>query len=125
MIVSDVDFFKRINDQHGHDVGDQVLVEVAHNLKSVLRPGDFLARYGGEEFFLILPNTPLDQAILVAERLRQQVSQTQVEGVDQVTLSLGVAQATPDQPHPQFAVRMADQRLYQAKSRGRNQVVGG
>lgn len=125
VIVSDVDFFKRINDQHGHDVGDQVLVEVAHNLKSVLRPGDFLARYGGEEFFLILPNTPLDQAILVAERLRQQVSQTQVEGVDQVTLSLGVAQATPDQPHPQFAVRMADQRLYQAKSRGRNQVVGG
>lgn len=121
VLLMDIDLFKRVNDTHGHAVGDQVLKRVAQTLEAALRESDFVARYGGEEFLAPLPATGLAAAGLVAEKLRQAVESASDPIAGPITLSLGVALADPAQPDEDAAVREADDWLYKAKRAGRNQ----
>jgi len=127
LVFCDVDRFKAINDEHGHPVGDEVLAAVGHCLRDALRASsDWVVRYGGEEFLLVLPETPLDQAIEVAERVRQHIEeQLKIALADgrrlYVTASLGVAEYRSGEGAEQLLTR-ADAQLYAAKQAGRNQV---
>ncbi|CAM4059964.1 putative diguanylate cyclase YdaM [Pseudomonas reidholzensis] len=122
-IALDIDHFKRINDSHGHDVGDQVLRQLAELMRRCCREGDVLCRTGGEEFVMLLPGAPLEVATAVAQRLRLAVQDTAIPPVGAVTLSLGVAR-WPAQGHapPADTLAEADQAMYAAKRGGRNQV---
>lgn len=129
VIMIDVDYFKRYNDHYGHQQGDRCLQAVAGALEeAVSRPYDLLARYGGEEFACVLPNTLLEDAALVAERMRANVQLLQLEHLNSnvgqcVTVSLGVAAMTANHAAaPQTLVEEADRRLYQAKQAGRARV---
>ncbi len=131
VMVADIDFFKLVNDHHGHAAGDAVLVAVTERLRAHLRAGDLLARIGGEEFLIALPNTTRTEAQEVAERLCDAVRSTPVavpgaRAPIPVTLSLGVtvAEARPGRPQPTMQVLLeeADRALYAAKARGRNQA---
>ncbi|MBN2887552.1 MAG: GGDEF domain-containing protein, partial [Chromatiaceae bacterium] len=122
VLLCDVDYFKRINDTFGHQAGDQVLVELAGLLKSTMRQSDQVGRWGGEEFMLILPETSLDAALTLAERLRLLVSQHSFPGgAASVTISVGVSAYRADDTQESLTER-ADQALYRAKSEGRNRV---
>ena len=126
-IMLDIDFFKRINDTYGHPIGDRVLRALAECCRDNLRTIDVIGRYGGEEFFILLPETDLEGALLVAERLRQSISQATVNfGREQlhVTVSLGVTALTPESPNLAALIERADQAEYQAKQAGRDRVVG-
>lgn len=126
IVALDVDHFKHINDSFGHGSGDAVLCQIAELLKQKLRQQDIAIRMGGEEFLLLLPRTRLEDACSVANKLRQTIAQRRLLS-DQpelvITSSFGVTQVQTlaDLPH---GVEQADQRLYQAKHNGRNQVVG-
>lgn len=126
-IMADVDYFKKINDSHGHVAGDQVLREVARRLKQGLRDYDVLCRYGGEEFLIMLPHTGEFEAMEVAQRLRQSVISLPVTiediGPIAVTMSFGVATSTALNEPEQAVIARADEALYEAKRGGRNQVV--
>lgn len=122
VLMVDIDFFKRVNDTHGHAVGDQVLQRVANILNSTLRESDFAARFGGEEFLALLPATNTPAARQVAEKLRQAVESSPDPVAGKMTLSIGVSLGTPDQADEDVAVREADDALYRAKREGRNQV---
>jgi len=123
--VLDVDDFKKVNDSYGHPVGDQVLKDVASFLQDNIRKVDSVGRFGGEEFVLLLPNTPLDGAALVAERIREDLARrnSSIEGSPVcVTISGGVAEAGPaDQDFEQFFGR-ADKAMYNAKADGKNSI---
>lgn len=124
----DLDHFKRVNDRHGHAVGDEVLRAFAACVRERLRGSDAFGRLGGEEFGLVLPATDERGARAVAEQLRQAVAALDLRGdggqVFHVTVSIGVAVALPDQGYsPDQLIQLADKALYRAKSRGRNQVV--
>jgi diguanylate cyclase (GGDEF)-like protein len=130
-ILIDLDFFKGYNDRYGHPAGDACLRRVAGALKSVLqRPGDLIARYGGEEFACLLPDTTPDGAMMVAERLRHQVQELQIEhagskAADVMTISVGVCSTQPTEETDFTELLSAtDEQLYAAKARGRNQVSG-
>ena len=120
----DVDHFKPINDRHGHQLGDQVLVTLAELLRVGTRGADVVVRLGGEEFLIVLPDTPMERAYDVCERLRQQVAQHDwsalMPGLN-VTLSIGLARAHAD-PDPDDLVGRADHAMYRAKAAGRNRV---
>lgn len=118
LILMDLDHFKTLNDSRGHKAGDEALQQVATILQGVTRPEDLAARWGGEEFLLLLPDCTHAQAMSLAERLRQAIT----EGAP-ITASFGVAEQTPDDT-PERWVSRADRALYEAKARGRNQVVG-
>lgn len=125
MIFIDVDDFKGINDTHGHDVGDNVLIKITEVLKSTLRKTDYIARWGGEEFAILLVETQLEDAKLIAEQLRSNiekntllVKQTNIK----TTISLGVTQANNEDDVDSLFKRV-DTALYQAKSKGKNQVA--
>lgn len=124
IIALDVDHFKRINDEHGHAAGDQVLKDIAAVTTGLIRKSDMLFRYGGEEFVIILSNTAEQGALLLAERIRARLENTHHHvGAQRVpaTVSLGVAFAQPgDDAHTLF--ERADHALYQAKREGRNCV---
>ncbi|MCX7278194.1 MAG: GGDEF domain-containing protein [Burkholderiales bacterium] len=127
LLILDIDHFKHVNDQHGHDVGDQVLVEVGRRCTQVLRATDLLARWGGEEFVVLLPNTGYEQAHQLAERMRETVAYSAqlyaAQGAVKVTISIGVAGTVAQQPTTLDAlVQQADRALYDAKRAGRNQV---
>ena len=123
-IMVDIDHFKSINDTHGHSVGDDVLRVVASALQSPLRESDILCRYGGEEFAVVLPNTDIDQAAIVAECLRSAISQAQMPLAKlKVTASLGVSAISETTLDPQEMLDQADKCLYVAKRQGRDQVV--
>lgn len=124
VLMMDVDYFKKINDSHGHAVGDEVLRAVAATIVSSLRSSDFAGRFGGEEFLVLLPDTPLDQALGVAEKIRVAVQDQELAAVGHVTISLGVALLDVADADEDVAVQRADERLYQAKAAGRNRVVG-
>ena len=126
LIVFDLDHFKRLNDGHGHAAGDAVLKELARLIRrDGVRENDVFARFGGEEFVILLPRTALDGAVLIAERVRQQVAQHAFEyaGVPlPVTVSVGVAALTDGITSATQLFRAADAALYQAKQAGRNCV---
>lgn len=124
ILMLDLDFFKRINDEYGHQAGDQVLKKVSDLVRVGLREEDIACRYGGEELLIILPETGLKEAISVAERLRCSIENTSflIPGITnpvQVTASLGIAELT-DEDTPTTLLEKADQALYLAKSSGRN-----
>lgn len=122
VMLFDVDHFKRFNDTYGHDQGDRVLQALAGVLKS-MRTIDIPCRYGGEEFAVVLPNTPVDNAVYAAERLRKAVEALDIDGL-KVTISIGVA-ALPGTPceRPDDLVEAADTALYASKQAGRNRVT--
>lgn len=126
LIMADIDHFKTVNDNFGHQAGDEVLIAVANLLNKQLRPYDLAARYGGEEFCLVLPETNLDQANEVAERIRKKVENCTFDGELaglQLTISLGVTTLSPVAEVSQDElIRVADEALYTAKSKGRNRV---
>ena len=128
LLVIDIDYFKRFNDQFGHIIGDEVLKIVARNVKEIVRGRDFLARFGGEEFVVILPQTPLSGAKTVAENIRDFFDRTKLKVVSssknlgKVTVSIGAAIYRYDEPIKEFIDR-SDQALYFAKNTGRNRVA--
>lgn len=122
VIIADIDFFKKINDQYGHQQGDVVLKAVAAQMQAMVRKVDLVARFGGEEFVLVLQEATLNTAVELAQRLRQAVSELAFEGVPGgITCSYGVAQVHPDEDIEQILKR-ADLALYDAKHSGRNRV---
>ncbi|MBI5781584.1 MAG: diguanylate cyclase [Rhodocyclales bacterium] len=127
LLMFDLDYFKKVNDTYGHAVGDRMLQAFARVLRHNLRPTDFIARYGGEEFIAILPDTSLDTAVKVAERVRQSWAHTQLSLDDpgkvlSGTVSIGVAPLDPDAPLDESLARV-DEAMYRAKREGRNQVA--
>jgi len=123
LIMADLDHFKRVNDEHGHDCGDQVLKIFATTLRATIRQEDIAARWGGEEFILLLPHTPLVGAQTLAEHLRQRVSQDCLDQTSlAVTASFGVTEILPGEKSAPVLLR-ADQALYRAKDAGRNCVA--
>ncbi|MEK9804473.1 MAG: diguanylate cyclase, partial [Curvibacter sp.] len=123
VLMIDVDHFKRINDTHGHEAGDEVLRRVAKTLAANTRESDLLARFGGEEFILLLPDTGLEAAQTVAEKLRHAVASHPDRLAGPITVSIGLACATPQDADENAALKLADHRLYEAKAAGRNRVV--
>lgn len=122
--LMDIDHFKSINDTYGHMVGDYVIKTLAGLLRELLRPYDTICRYGGEEFLLCLPNTSLQQAGEILERLRQHIAEREISfehGDIRVTASFGLARMDIKVPLAE-SIRRADEALYAAKGAGRNQV---
>lgn len=126
LIMIDIDFFKKVNDNHGHQCGDLILQSVAAKAASVIRKTDFIARYGGEEFCCLLPETDGEAAETVAESLRSQVEEMENRFNDsttvKVTISLGISGFAAEDSPDSFLKR-ADDALYQAKHSGRNRFV--
>ncbi len=126
LIMIDVDNFKSYNDEYGHLAGDQVLITVAQAIRNPLRPNDLVARFGGEEFAVLLPETTVDNAKIIAERLRQRVYEADpgtLDDVDlpRVTISLGIAGRQPGYSLDMM-IAAADVAMYHAKRNGRNRV---
>lgn len=128
LLMLDIDHFKRFNDQFGHLLGDEVLKIVAKSLTDSVRGKDIVARYGGEEFTVILPNTPLGGAEIVAESIRKRIAGRELKRKDtgeiiaQITVSIGVSTFRPATDTQESLIKRADQALYKAKASGRNRV---
>jgi len=123
--IADIDFFKQINDEYGHQIGDIVLRKVALSLEQSLRNIDCVGRYGGEEFLIILAQTKLDGAKIKAERVRQQIENldfTSIDGSLQITVSIGIAEHNPKESIDKTILR-SDEALYRAKNSGRNKTL--
>ncbi len=128
LLVLDIDHFKRFNDHYGHAAGDHVLITVARTIQQCVRPTDLCARFGGEELVVLLPRTALPGALIAAERLRSAIVTASAQAPDgnalpAVTVSIGAASLLGDESADALLAR-ADALLYQAKSEGRNRVVG-
>ncbi len=121
-IILDLDFLKKINDSLGHQFGDAAIKHIANVVKKSVRDVDTTARYGGEEFVVLLPETDVPGARIVAERMCQAIREQEVEGIGVVTASIGVATFPYDAQDRDKLTELADQALYLAKHRGRNQV---
>lgn len=125
LIVLDVDHFKQVNDLYGHDIGDKALQELAALMREGSRAQDLLCRAGGEEFAMFLPDTSLDNALEIAERLRSAVAQHVFATGGHLTVSLGIAHLPETSSSLADVLKSADLALYQAKHQGRNQAVRG
>ena len=127
-LIIDIDYFKAINDTHGHDAGDDVLRDFALRIKRSIRGIDLACRYGGEEFVLVMPETDMAVAAMVAERLRRRIA-AEPFAIDQgtktvpVTISIGIASLRGKDDNAAGLLKRADQALYRAKRDGRNRVV--
>jgi two-component system cell cycle response regulator len=127
-LVIDIDYFKAINDTHGHDAGDDVLRDFALRLKRSIRGIDLACRYGGEEFVIVMPETDMAVAAMVAERLRRRIA-AEPFAIQQgartipVTVSVGIAALRGPDDTAANLLKRADQALYRAKRDGRNRVV--
>jgi len=130
IVMVDIDHFKRLNDTHGHQVGDKVLTFIASLIEKNIRGGDYVARYGGEEFVIVLPNTSLENAICVGDNIRSYLSSQKLFDkksnltLGVLTLSMGVATFNLGRDDLEALIERADQCLYQAKDNGRNRTVG-
>jgi diguanylate cyclase (GGDEF)-like protein/hemerythrin-like metal-binding protein len=128
-MMLDADGFKQINDQYGHEAGDEVLRQLSSELRYVLRTDDVIARLGGDEFLVICPGTPLVGALQAAELLRQEIERLRVSvgggGLWSGSISIGVAERTVDMQSPEDLIRAADAAVYVAKRNGRNRVESG
>jgi diguanylate cyclase len=126
LLMVDIDYFKSINDQHGHQAGDRVLQQVSSLLQHSVRAGDFVFRYGGEEFLLLLVEVGLQQAMNLAEKIRHRVETETIPILNgqelQTTVSMGVA-LFDGHPDYQHLVSRADEALYRAKNKGRNRCL--
>jgi two-component system cell cycle response regulator len=127
-VIMDIDFFKLVNDTHGHDIGDEVLREFARRISANVRGIDLACRYGGEEFVVVMPDTDIAYAYAVAERLRKSIETTPIEisrapGKLSITISIGIAESENDNDSAEDLLYRADQALYRAKKTGRNRVV--
>lgn len=118
LVLADVDHFKRINDEHGHDAGDEVLASIAQALQKSCRASDIVGRYGGEEFLLLMPETPHEGAVVACEKLRAAIAA--LPGRVPVSMSFGIVPRAADFGVAEQALKAADQALYRAKAEGRN-----
>jgi diguanylate cyclase (GGDEF)-like protein len=125
LVMFDVDHFKEINDEHGHQVGDEVLVAICRKVNETLREYDIFGRYGGDEFTILLPQTDLKHAYRVGERLEAGVQTIKLVSLQsaKLSISVGVASRSPTNKDLEALLRRADQALYEAKKRGRACVV--
>jgi diguanylate cyclase (GGDEF)-like protein len=126
-LMIDIDDFKAYNDKNGHQAGDVALQITAHCLKGALRAADVASRYGGEEFCILLPQTAVTEAGVIADRIRHRVSTTEfphgkTQPLGQVTISVGVSTFTKNIDSPENIIAAADRALYQAKSMGKDRV---
>ena len=127
-LLLDIDYFKVINDTHGHDAGDEVLREFATRIRKSIRGIDLACRYGGEEFVIVMPETDMAVAAIVAERLRRRIASEsftiqQGAGAIEATISIGLATLDTADDTAATILKRADQALYRAKRDGRNRVV--
>jgi diguanylate cyclase (GGDEF)-like protein len=125
-MLTDIDFFKKVNDTYGHPVGDVVLKGVSKVIQESLRDIDIPARYGGEEFAVILPGTDGPGARIIAERVREAVQEKTFSADSKsfkVSISIGIAVSPVDAKRKEELIEKADQALYHAKHNGRNQTV--
>ena len=122
----DIDWFKKLNDTYGHEIGNLVLKELSRIIKRCIRDVDIFARYGGEEFVVILPQTAAAEASLIGERIREQVERTIIDtgtpGKVKITVSVGVSSFPENGRSQEELVSIADQALYRAKGSGKNSV---
>ncbi|MDH5736715.1 MAG: GGDEF domain-containing protein, partial [Gammaproteobacteria bacterium] len=128
VVMTDIDFFKAINDDYGHVTGDNALTMFADILKSQLRTEDIVGRMGGEEFIIVLPNTDSEKAHLMIERLRRVIASTLITSNEykfNMTASFGLTLLTDEDEDMEDAIRRADEALYIAKERGRNRIEFG
>ncbi|MNN08660.1 putative diguanylate cyclase YdaM [compost metagenome] len=123
LIAMDIDDFKVINDHYGHALGDAALVHVVETIKRCVREGDLLARWGGDEFIMLLPNTPVTTAQVLAETIRFELESLAPVGDYQVTMSFGVVERFADEQKTGLLAR-ADQALYRSKIVGKNVISG-
>jgi diguanylate cyclase (GGDEF)-like protein len=124
LVIFDIDHFKRVNDTHGHRVGDKVLVQLAQLITTTVRQSDAVYRIGGEEFAIIAPETGAETGLQMAEKIRLTVAEHPFHSVEQLTISLGVATLMEGDTQESLFER-ADKALYRAKESGRNRVVAG
>ncbi len=118
----DIDHFKKVNDIHGHDIGDQVLQHVSQCISQLIRPSDTICRWGGEEFLLVMPETSLDDAMQTCERIRRAVAATSFPPLKSITISIGISSKAQVKSISQL-LRNADKALYKAKDQGRNRSI--
>ncbi len=127
IVMLDIDYFKKINDTHGHIAGDRVLQFLGSTLKECLRPSDIVCRYGGEEFSILLTEADRSAALTTAERLRSVIEETAIPVDDnlslKITCSFGIAEYNNQIANADAFINMADEALYQAKAAGRNRVI--
>lgn len=122
ILLLDIDSFKCINDSFGHQVGDEVLYKIVKYIKDKSRKIDFVGRRGGEEFLIICPNTPLENAVLLAEQLRKGLMKVKISTGTVVTASFGVGHIS-DEESTNALIKRIDDALYHAKEKGRNRLV--
>ena len=126
LVMTDIDYFKNVNDEYGHPVGDLVLKSVAKILSTSIRKADFVGRYGGEEFAILLPNTDAAGGLFFCETVRKKIADTKIEtpnGVVSVTMSFGISEADKADKTVSDWLRRSDDALYKAKKDGRNRSV--
>jgi diguanylate cyclase (GGDEF)-like protein len=123
LLIFDIDDFKRVNDVHGHGVGDQLLAGLAELTKATVRTSDVVCRLGGEEFAVIMPSCSTEDALGLAARLRDRLAATEFETAGRVTVSIGISQGPEDAMNPRELVACADAAMLTAKARGKDQVV--
>ena len=124
VLLIDIDFFKKINDEHGHEIGDQVLLWAGSILSSRTRQTDIVARYGGEEFVILLPETSTENAKFVAEKIRSTIEkESKTHSPKQITVSIGIASHPHNGSNGKIVLKAADTALYQSKHSGRNCVT--
>jgi diguanylate cyclase (GGDEF)-like protein len=123
ILILDIDYFKKINDEYGHNEGDAVLVKMATVLKELMRKTDIVARWGGEEFICILTNTERQNAMIVAEKIRKKVEESDFGNIGKVTVSMGIYEKKDEDVKIEEIIDNADSALYMAKGTGRNKVI--
>ena len=119
----DIDYFKKVNHNYGHEVGDIVLKYIAQILKDNTRATDFVARFGGEEFIFIFTEITQNSAFKIAEKIRNVIENSTIPHVNKITLSIGISSASFNDENEDVAVKKADLALYKAKNEGRNKVI--